>query len=152
MMESTPPRRHALVSWLIWTAGFVSFPIAGVAAGLIVGRVDDPLAALVAGLVTGAVIGAGQWLASRGRLRPVRWIPATALGMGVGLLLGATAVGFGTTLADLAVMGGLTGLVLGVAQTLALPVSHALSVGVGRCGDSALGARLDRDHPRGSSC
>jgi tetrahydromethanopterin S-methyltransferase subunit D len=41
--------------------------------------------------------------------------------MGVGLLLGATAVGFGTTLAELAAMGGLTGLVLGVAQTLALP-------------------------------
>jgi len=41
--------------------------------------------------------------------------------MGVGLLLGATAVGFDTTLADLAVMGALTGLVLGVAQTLALP-------------------------------
>ena len=120
-MEPSTSRRHALVSWLIWTAGFVSFPIAGVAAGLIVGRVDDPLAALVAGLVTGAVIGAGQWLASRGRLSPVRWIPATALGMGVGLLLGATAVGFGTTLADLAVMGALTGLVLGVAQTLALP-------------------------------
>ena len=99
----------------------MSFPIAGVAAGLIVGRVDDPLAALAAGLVTGAVIGAGQWLASRGRLSPVRWIPATAVGMGVGLLLGATAVGFGTTLADLAVMGALTGLVLGVAQTLALP-------------------------------
>ena len=120
-MEPSTSRRHALVSWLIWTAGFVSFPIAGVAAGLIVGRVDDPLAALVAGLVTGAVIGAGQWLASRGRLSPVRWIPATVVGMGVGLLLGATAVGFGTTLADLAVMGALTGLVLGVAQTLALP-------------------------------
>ena len=120
-VEPSASRRQALVSWLIWTAGFVSFPIAGVAAGLIVGRVDDPLAALLAGLVTGAVIGAGQWLASRGRLSPVRWIPATALGMGAGLLLGAATVGFGTTLADLAVMGGLTGLVLGVAQTLALP-------------------------------
>jgi hypothetical protein len=92
--------RHALVSWLIWTAGFVSFPIAGVAAGLIAGRVDDPLAALIAGLVTGAVIGVGQWLVSRGRLRPVRWILATVVGMGLGLLLGASVVGFGTALED----------------------------------------------------
>jgi MFS family permease len=122
-MTRSTPSRGALASWLLWTAGFLSFPIAGVAAGLIAGRVDDPLAALVAGLVTGAVIGVGQWLASRGRLRPVRWIFATMLGMGLGLLLGATAVGFGSSLADLAVQGALTGLVLGVAQTLALPAA-----------------------------
>ena len=42
--------------------------------------------------------------------------------MGVGLLLGAAAVGFATSLADLAVMGALTGLVLGAAQALVLPV------------------------------
>ena len=115
--------RQALVSWLIWTVGFVSFPIAGVAAGLIAGNVDDPGAALVAGLVTGAVIGVGQWLVSRGRLRPVRWILATVVGMGLGLLLGASVVGFGTSLADLVVMGALTGLPLGVAQTFALPAA-----------------------------
>ena len=51
-VEPSTSIRHALVSWLIWTAGFVSFPIAGVAAGLIVGRVDDPLAALGGGLVS----------------------------------------------------------------------------------------------------
>jgi hypothetical protein len=41
--------------------------------------------------------------------------------MGLGLALGATAVGFGTSLADLAAMGAITGLVLGGAQALALP-------------------------------
>jgi hypothetical protein len=76
---------------------------------------------MVAGLITGAVIGAGQCLASRGRLRLVPWVLATALGMGLGLLLGATAVGFQTSLADVAVMGALTGAVLGVAQAVALP-------------------------------
>ena len=139
-MEPSTSSRHAFVLWLIWTAGFVSFPIAGIAAGLIAGRVDDPLAALVAGLVTGAIIGVGQWLASRGRLRPLRWILATVVGMGIGLLLGATAVGFGTTLADLAVMGALTGLLLGIAQTLPYPMRRAIA-----------GCGLPRSHCSGRS-
>ena len=121
---STARRRTFLWSWLIWTAGFLAFPIAGVAGRTVAGRVDSPTAALAAGFVTGGVIGTGQWLVSRGRLRPLPWIVATALGMGLGLLLGATVVGFRTSLADLAVMGALTGAVLGVAQTLALPVKH----------------------------
>ena len=45
--------------------------------------------------------------------------------MGGGLLLGAWAVGYGTTLADLAAMGALTGLVLGPAQAIALPARAA---------------------------
>jgi hypothetical protein len=121
-MTEMPRRRDTFPwSWLIWTAGFLAFPIAGVAGGTVAGRVDSPTAALVAGLITGAVIGAGQCLASRGRLRLVPWVLATALGMGLGLLLGATTVGFRTALADVAIMGALTGAVLGVAQTLALP-------------------------------
>jgi hypothetical protein len=107
--------------WLIWTAGFLSFPIAGLAGTAVAGRVDSAAAALAGGLVTGAVIGAGQSLSSSRRLDPRRWIIATAVGMGLGLLLGAVAVGFRTSLADLAVMGALTGLMLGAAQALALP-------------------------------
>jgi hypothetical protein len=121
MTVSIPRLDTFLWSWLIWTAGFLAFPIAGVAGRLVAGRVDSPTAALLAGLVTGAVIGAGQCLVSRGRLRLVPWVLATALGMGLGLLLGATAVEFQTSLADLAVMGALTGVVLGVAQAVALP-------------------------------
>jgi hypothetical protein len=79
------------------------------------------MAALAAGVITGLVIGAGQSLASSRRLDPRRWIPATAAGMGLGLLLGAVAAGFGTSLTDLALMGGLTGVLLGGAQALALP-------------------------------
>jgi hypothetical protein len=110
-----------LRTWLIWTAGFLAFPIAGLAGTAAAGRVDDPVAALVGGTVTGLVLGAGQWLASRRRLDPRRWIPATAVGMGLGLLLGAAAVDYRTSLADLALMGALTGIPLGVAQALALP-------------------------------
>jgi hypothetical protein len=121
MNQSLATRSSFLRPWLIWTAGFVSFPISGIAAGLIAGRVDSPVSALLAGVVTGAVIGVGQSLASSRRLEPIRWIIASAVGMGVGLLLGAVAVGFGTSLGDLALMGAITGLTLGGAQTLALP-------------------------------
>ncbi|MEV4514271.1 hypothetical protein AB0K00_35590 [Dactylosporangium sp. NPDC049525] len=121
MTASLLTRSVFLRPWLIWTAGFVSFPLAGIAGGAVAGRVDSVPAALAGGVITGVVIGAGQSLAGGRRLDPRRWIPATAAGMGLGLLLGALTVGFGTTLADLAVMGALTGLVLGPAQALALP-------------------------------
>jgi hypothetical protein len=109
--------------WLIWAAGFLFFPLAGLAGTAVAGRVDSPPAALAGGLVTGAVIGAGQALCSSRRLDPLRWIVASAIGMGLGLLLGATTVGFGTSLRDLALMGFLTGIALGPAQALALPAA-----------------------------
>jgi hypothetical protein len=114
-------RPQFLRTWLLWTAGFLAFPLAGLAGAAVAGRVDDPLAALAGGTVAGLVIGAGQGLVSRRRLQPRRWVPATAAGMGVGLLLGASAVGYGTSLADLALMGALTGIPLGLAQALVLP-------------------------------
>jgi hypothetical protein len=115
-----------LRTWLIWTAGFLAFPIAGLAGTAAAGRVDDPVAALVGGTIAGLVIGAAQALASRRRLDPRRWIPATAAGMGLGLLLGASTVDYRTSLADLVLMGALTGIPLGLAQALALPRHTAL--------------------------
>src|SRR5687768_451772 len=108
-------------TWLLWTVGFLAFPIAGLAGTAAAGRVDSPTAAMLGGTIAGFALGAGQALASRRRLDPRRWIPATGVGMGIGLLLGAVVVDYGTSLADLAVMGALTGLVLGPAQALALP-------------------------------
>jgi hypothetical protein len=116
-------RSAFLPTWLIWTAGFLAFPLAGVAGTVVAGRVDSPISALIGGAVTGLVIGAAQALLSRRRLGLRRWIPATALGMGIGLLLGAAAVGYRTSLAALLVMGAVTGLVLGVAQAAALPAA-----------------------------
>jgi hypothetical protein len=110
-----------LRTWLYWLAGALAFPIAGLAGTAVAGRVNDAGAAVIGGTVAGLVIGAGQALASRRRLDPRWWIPATAVGMGLGLLLGAWAVDYHTELADLAAMGALTGLVLGGAQALALP-------------------------------
>ena len=121
MAINTSHTVSALRNWAIWTLGFLSFPLAGIAGGAISGPVDSPLAAALGGAVTGLVIGTGQWLASGRRLRADRWIPATTVGMGLGLLIGATLVDFGTDLADLALMGALTGIPLGIAQAMALP-------------------------------
>jgi hypothetical protein len=43
--------------------------------------------------------------------------------MGIGLLLGAAVVGYRTSLPALAVVGAITGIVLGVAQAAALPAA-----------------------------
>ncbi len=115
------PRRPALSVWGRWTAGFLAFPIAGLAGRAAAGPVDDVMSALVGGGVTGAVIGAGQALVSSGRLSPPRWSVATAAGSGLGLLLGAALVGYRTDLGSLAVMGAVEGVLLGVAQACALP-------------------------------
>jgi hypothetical protein len=120
------PESSFLRSWLIWLAGFLAFPLAGLAGTGVAGRVDSPVAALAGGAVAGLVVGAAQALLSRGRLDVRRWAPATAVGMGLGLLLGATTVAYGTSLTDLVLMGALTGAVLGIAQAAALPRSARL--------------------------
>ena len=71
-------------------------------------------------MVAGAVIGTGQWLVARRLLDAQTWIPATALAMGIGLAVGAWVVGYGTSLGELALMGSITGIPLGVAQAYLL--------------------------------
>jgi hypothetical protein len=107
--------------WLIWTLGFLAFPIGGFAASIVAGRIDSPQAAVIGGAITGLVVGAGQALVSHRRLDWRWWIPATTVGMALGLLLGAAAVDYGSSLSDLAVMGAITGVPLGIAQSIALP-------------------------------
>jgi hypothetical protein len=114
------PRRFHLKAWLLWTAGFLAFPIAGILATALTGRINDVGSALLGGLVAGAVIGAGQWLVARRLLDPRTWIPATAVAMSIGLAIGAWVVGYGTSLGELALMGFITGIPLGAAQAYLL--------------------------------
>jgi hypothetical protein len=107
-------------AWLLWTAGFLAFPIAGVLATALTGRINDAGSALIGGMVAGAVIGTGQWLVARRLLDPRTWIPATAVAMSIGLAIGAWAVGYGTSLGELALMGFITGIPLGAAQAYLL--------------------------------
>ena len=97
----------------------VSIPIGGYVADLVVDGVDSVGAALVAGLIAGAIIGAAEWFALR-RWVSWLWIPATTAGMAIGLALGAALADYGIGRGELALMGAVTGLGVGVMQALVL--------------------------------
>lgn len=110
-----------------WVGTFIGFPLAGIAARLAAGNIDDASAAAVGGLVGGAVLGAVQ--AGVVRLpagERGRWIGGTAVGLAVGLTAGASAVGFDTDPASLATMGAISGLAVGLGQAgaMAAPASR----------------------------
>lgn len=108
-------------SLALWMVTFIGFPLGGVAAQLIAGPVDSSRAALLGGLVTGAVLGAFQvWGIGRNRPPVAPWIAATAIGLMVGLGIGATVVDYDTSLTALVIQGAVCGLAVGLAQGLLL--------------------------------
>jgi hypothetical protein len=111
--------RAARPGWLWPVSILVSLPIGGYIADAVVNGVDSVGAALVGGLIVGAVIGAAEWFALRRWVSWV-WIPATIAGMAVGLLAGAALVDYGIERGDLAIMGAVNGLGVGVMQALVL--------------------------------
>jgi hypothetical protein len=121
MTHMKTPRAITVRAWLLWTTSFLALPVGGYAGTLITGRIDDPLSAVIGGAIAGLIIGSGQALTSSHRVRPVSWITASVLGMSAGLALGSATIGYRTALPDLALMGALNGLILGVAQAFALP-------------------------------
>ena len=72
-----------------------------------------------AGLIAGAIVGAAEWFALR-RWVLWLWIPATSVRMAVGLAAGADIVDYGISRVDLALMGAVTGVGVGVMQALVL--------------------------------
>jgi hypothetical protein len=117
----TPGDRTSTASrpWLWPVAILVSYPIGGYIADLVVNGVDSVGAALAGGLIVGAVIGSAEWFALRKRVSWF-WIPATTVGMAVGLVAGAALVDYGIDRVDLALMGAVNGLAVGVMQALVL--------------------------------
>ncbi len=106
---------------LRWMPTFLGFPAGGLAAKLIIGRVDNLSAAIAGGAITGAFIGLAQWLGIRRTgLSPELWVGATAVGLAIGLGAGAAAVGYQTDLAALALQGAISGLAIGITQALVL--------------------------------
>jgi hypothetical protein len=105
--------------WLWPVSILVGFPIGGFVADVVVDGVDSVGAAMGAGLIAGAVIGAAEWFALR-RWISWLWIPTTSLGMALGLAAGAALVDYGISRGDLALMGAVTGVGVGVMQALVL--------------------------------
>ncbi len=75
--------------------------------------------AIASGLIAGAIIGAAEWFVLREWISWV-WIPATALGMAVGLAAGAALVDYGIERGDVVLLGAVTGVGVGVLQALVL--------------------------------
>ncbi|WP_295574982.1 hypothetical protein [uncultured Microbacterium sp.] len=120
---ATRIRAPFLRDMLMWMLSFLALPIAGFLGTAIVGRVDDIFSALVGGAVVGLIVGFAQALLSRGRLSLVSWPVASAVGLSVGLAVGTLAVGYQTSLGALALAGLVTGLIVGLVQTFALPAT-----------------------------
>ena len=105
--------------WLWPVAILVGFPIGGLVADLVVDGVDSVGAALAGGLLAGAIIGAAEWVALR-RWVTWLWIPATSVGMALGLAAGAALADYGIDRGDVLLIGVATGVGVGVAQALVL--------------------------------
>src|SRR3954471_18204623 len=148
-------KRRTFPGWR-WAGLSVAFPIAGLIAWKIAGHVDALDAALVGGALTGAGLGAVQWWAAAGALgRPAAWIGSSAGGYAGGRAAGAALVGYDTALGSLAVMGLVSGAVLGGAQGLVLAqdgrrglaVPWALAMpllfALGWCASTGIGVDVD---------
>ncbi|MEA2282412.1 MAG: hypothetical protein QOK21_3019 [Solirubrobacteraceae bacterium] len=115
-----PSERRTFPGWR-WMAVWPAFPVSGLIAWTIGGRVDAVDAALVGGALTAAGLAAVEWWAAKAALgRPAPWISSSAAGYAVGLAAGAALVGYETDLGALALMGLVSGAALGAAQGLVL--------------------------------
>jgi hypothetical protein len=111
------PGQHPGGLWPV--AILLGFPIGGLIADLVVDGVDSVGAALAAGVIAGVIIGAAEWFALRKWVSWL-WIPATTVGMALGLAAGAALVDYGTERGDVVLLGAVTGVGVGVFQALAL--------------------------------
>src|SRR4051812_35856625 len=112
--------RNARMAWLRWLPTVLAFPLGGTLAHAVAGPADHLTATLLGGALTGAVLGMAQALALRSGVSPLRGVGATPAGLAGGLALGAAAVGYGTSPADLALQGAITGAMVGIVQTRVL--------------------------------
>jgi hypothetical protein len=117
--HSDSATRTARELWVWPIAVLLGFPIGGLIADLAINGVDSVGAAFAEGIIAGAIVGAAEWFALR-RWVSWFWIPATCLGLAVGLTAGAALVDYGIDRGDLALMGAVTGLGVGVLQALVL--------------------------------
>ena len=116
--SSTRPAGRIVARWMV---SFIGFPLGGLVALIVTEPVNSAGNAAAGGLITGAVLGAVQaWALRFDRRQLAAWTLATAVGLAGGLALGASLVGFRTSIGDLAMQGAVTGACVGFAQALVL--------------------------------
>jgi hypothetical protein len=99
-----------------WLAVFLAYPIAGFLGRAIANPADNVVMAFITGAVAGAVLGLAQWVALGRYMSAVRWIGATSAGLGLSFVIVQM---FGATSSAAApVIGAVTGLGVGLAQSL----------------------------------
>ena len=114
--------RPGAKSFFVWIGlALLGFPLGGLLGHVVGGRVDSVMPSLIGGALTGAGIGLAQWfMLRRNPGVGLEWVVATSAGLAAGLTLGAMAVGYETTISQLATMGAISGAFVGVAQGLLL--------------------------------
>ena len=120
--RTTDTRMSPLKMVLSWIAiALIAFPIAGLAGWAVGGHVDGVTPALIGGAITGAGIGFVQWMFLRRDLNmSPAWIWATSAALMLGLGVGSAVVNYETGTGQLALMGAITGLPVGIAQGMLL--------------------------------
>ncbi len=114
--------------WLAWVlvsiaALLVSFPLSQLASVL-----PGVWSGVLSWTIMGAVLGAGQALLLRRRMRDAwLWVVATAAGLGIGVTVAAVLFSPVAALGDLFVVGAVSGLLLGLVQYLMLRRSYERS-------------------------
>ncbi|HYI45897.1 MAG TPA: hypothetical protein VE174_10625 [Actinomycetota bacterium] len=124
----TMPRMSGIKMVFSWIGlALVAFPLAGYAGWGVGGHVDDVMPALVGGAITGAGIGFVQWMFLRRDLNvgPV-WILGTGVTLAVGLAVGSAVVGYETSTGQLAIMGAISGVPIGIVQGILLRTRFSL--------------------------
>lgn len=99
-----------------WLAVILAYPIAGGLGRLIADPRDGVVFALVTAGVAGAILGVAQWLALGRAVSALRWVGATTVGLGVSFAI-VQALG-ATSNSAAPIIGAVTGLGVGVAQSL----------------------------------
>jgi hypothetical protein len=120
--ELQSSRRAGVKPFFMWMGVCIlGIPIGGYLGNIVAGPVDGVPPALLGGAVTGAVIGLAQWFMLRRSVGVgLGWIPATSVGLAVGLAVGAMAVGYETARPQLMIMGAISGAFVGIAQGIML--------------------------------
>jgi hypothetical protein len=106
----------AIRDYAKWLAVFLAYPIAGALGRLIANPAEGLVFAFITAAVAGGILGLAQWIALGRHVPAVRWVTATAAGLGVSFVI-VQALG-ATNSAAAPLIGAVTGLGVGAAQSL----------------------------------